>query len=69
MSVATSFLLVPIAAFGFGEAFWVLVVTNFTLMHAVWISQLGARGNRRKVDFGIIRAVFDQFGSYPQELK
>lgn len=55
MSFANSLLLVPIAAFGFGEAFWVLVVTNFTLMHAVWISQLGPRGNGRKVDFGAIK--------------
>ena len=67
MSVANSLLLVPIAAFRIGEAFWVLVVTNFTLMHAVWISQLDPRGNRRKIDFGAIKwplVVFAGLGNF-----
>ena len=55
MSVANSLLLVPIAAFSFDEAFWALVITNFLLMHAIWISQLGHGGNWRKVDFGITK--------------
>ena len=36
-SIANSLLLLPTAALQFNVVFWVLVVTNFALMHAIWV--------------------------------
>jgi hypothetical protein len=50
-SIVNSLLLPATAALQFGVTFWVLVVTNFVLMHAVWISQIRHFRDWRKLDF------------------
>jgi len=39
-SIVNSLLLLPTAALQFNMLFWVLVVTNFALMHGVWVVPL-----------------------------
>jgi hypothetical protein len=55
MSVVNSFLLPTTAALHFNVAFWALVMTNFLLMHTVWLSQLVRFRNWQKVDFGLAK--------------
>lgn len=50
-SVVNSFLLPMAAAFQFNEVFWLLVITNFVLMHAVRISEIGRFREWRTLDF------------------
>jgi hypothetical protein len=49
-SVVNSVLLPASAALQFDKTFWALVVTNFVLMHMVWIDQLLRSGTWQKVD-------------------
>jgi len=49
-SIANSLLLPVAAALHFNLAWWVLVVTNAVLMHAVWVSQL-TRGSWNAIDW------------------
>jgi hypothetical protein len=42
-SIVNSLLLLPAAAIQFDVLFWVLVATNFALMHAVWVVPLVRR--------------------------
>ncbi len=43
------------AALQLNVTFWVLVVTNFVLMHAIWLVQLARRRNWSAVDFGLAK--------------
>jgi len=50
-SIANSLLLPVAAALHFNVTFWLLVVTNFLLFHAIWITQLPFKKWSR-VDWG-----------------
>lgn len=55
-------LLLPIAAgFQLNVTFWVLVMANFLLMHAVWVVQLSRR-RRTRIDFGLVKRPLVAFG-------
>lgn len=51
-SIGNSLLLPLAAAFHLNVAFWVLVVTNFVLMQAIWITQLLRGVKWGRVDWG-----------------
>jgi hypothetical protein len=53
-SIVNSMLFVAAAALQLNVTFWVLVVTNFALMHAVWLVQLVRRREWSAVDFGLV---------------
>jgi hypothetical protein len=54
-SIVNSLLLLPAAALHLNVTFWVLVVTNFALMHAVWLDQLVRRREWSAVDFRLVK--------------
>ena len=54
-SIVNSLLLPTAAAFHFDVPFWGLVVTNFFLMHAVWLTQLIQGKTRREIDLVPVR--------------
>ncbi len=51
-SIANSLLLPLSAALHLNVTFWILVVTNFLLMHAIWISQVVRVRRWDRADFG-----------------
>ena len=51
-SIVNSILLPTAAAFQLNVTFWVLVVTNFVLLHAIWLTQFVQRRIWHEVDFG-----------------
>ena len=51
-SIANSLLLPVVAAVHFNIAFWTLVVSNFMLFHAIWVTQLVRLRRWEKVDWG-----------------
>jgi hypothetical protein len=61
-SIANSLLLPAAAAAQLNVTFWVLVMTNFVLMHAVWITQLVRFRNWGKVNFGLAKWPLIAFG-------
>ena len=54
-SIANSLLLLAAAATQLNLTFWVLGVTNFALMHAVWLVQLVRRRDWGEVDFRLMK--------------
>jgi hypothetical protein len=54
-SIVNSLLLLPAAALQLDVTFWVLGVTNFALMHAIWLDQLVRRKEWAAVDFGLVK--------------
>ena len=50
-SILNSLLLPAAAALGLDVTFWVLVLTNFVAMHAIWLVQK----RRGAVDFGLVK--------------
>ena len=50
--MANSLLLPLAAALHYNVAFWVLVLSNFVLMHAIWITQIIRRKSWSSVDRG-----------------
>lgn len=60
-STVNSLLLPIVAAFRLNVTFWVLVMANFLLLHAVWAVQLPQKG-RTKVDFRLVRWPLIAFG-------
>lgn len=53
-SIVNSLLLFTAAALQLNATFWVLVVTNFALLHAVWLVQLVRRRHSGAVDSGYV---------------
>lgn len=54
-SIANSLLLPIVTALQLNVTFWVLVMTNFMLMHAVWVIQLPQSRSGSKVDFRLVK--------------
>lgn len=50
-SIVNSFLLPVTAALHLDVMFWVLVLTNFVLMHAIWVSQLFRVNSWKRIDW------------------
>ena len=51
-SILNSLLLPVAAASHFNVTFWALVITNFVLMHSIWMTQLPRVKSLRNVDWG-----------------
>ena len=54
-SIANSLLLPATAALHLNVTFWVLVLTNFLLMHGVWVAQLMRLRSWKGIDWAVIR--------------
>ena len=61
-SILNSLLLLSAAALQLDVTFWVLVMTNFVLMHAIWIVQVTPRRNWSEFDFGLMKWPLIAFG-------
>jgi hypothetical protein len=61
-SIANSVLLPVTAALNSNVIFWMLVFTNFLLMHAVWLSQVVR--NREHVDYSLVRWPLIAFATF-----
>ena len=61
-SIVSSVLLFSAAALHFDVTFWVLVLTNFVFMHAVWVTQLVQRRSWNAVDFRLAKWPLIAFG-------
>jgi len=54
-SIGSSLLLFAAAALQLDVTFWVLVCTNFVLMHAVWLTQFARHGSWEAIDFRAVK--------------
>ncbi len=54
-SIFNSLMLLAAAALQWDATFWALVMTNFALMHAVWLVQLARHKNWRAVDVSLLK--------------
>ena len=54
-SILNSLLLPVVAVLQLNVTFWVLVLTNFVLMHAVWLVQVTQSRSGSRVDFRLAK--------------
>ena len=54
-SIVNSFLLPATAALQFDVTFWVLVFTNFVLIHMVWVAQLVRFNSWKRIDWAAFK--------------